>query len=572
MGANLQSSTLSKRIERWWDETQARPSRLRPSRLPVPLRILTVATWIGTTLVLILGFFTNVVEEREIDLLPGELQITFAPIWPFICGLAVGTGALATGFAYKATRTDAPRHHVVLALCTGVVVPLIPALILATSRSWVAAPVAVAWLIATVVVVLQVLVLRRAPQPWVALLIAALIGFTWIPLAYANIRLAAALGATNAPSINELLTLVVAEQPVGALVITISTSAIAVLTAVGVAQAAHGRSSRADVLHNRRLNWRWTALVCLCAIGILALEVSGVWGLSSGYLEGYWRLRGFWSWPHAVIVAAAIAYVAQRSWKEPLEQRGDVAATVVVGFAALAGQLLFIVVLAGFLVLGAVRGEMPMMTLPDRLDLVFTWVAVAALVPLALRASMRGTVGQAVARVGLLYLVPVFAPITVIRLGWDVPVTFWASPVQVVICLAAIACVGTVLGLLGRNTWLAPSVASRLAIIPVLIVAGTAWIPTALAQPLTPYIAVAAALITLLWSMPPVAADVNRHSGVVLTASAQLLVVAAIAAISSIRDELTPDDPTYALLWFSVPLSALLCARVTARRTAQETL
>ena len=97
---------------------------------------------------------------------------------------------------------------------------------------------------------------------------------------------------------------------------------------------------------------------------------------------------------------------------------------------------------------------------------------------------------------------------------------------------------------------------NRLVVIPLLIVLGTAWIPSVIAVPLTPVIAVTAALFALLWAMPPDSGA--AHTGVVLAVSAQLLVVAAAAGIVTVYEDFAADDTTLALLLFAVPLSRMI--------------
>ena len=116
-----------------------------------------------------------------------------------------------------------------------------------------------------------------------------------------------------------------------------------------------------------------------------------------------------------------------------------------------------------------------------------------------------------------------------------VGVAFWSKVPQVAICLVVIGCSAIHFG---RSQFSAEMI-NQLVLIPLPIVSGTSWLPNIIATPLTPIIAVTAALFALLWAMPPTAEDRNEHSGVVLTVSAQLL--------------------------FSVPLSTLLCAKATQR-------
>lgn len=78
--------------------------------------MLTIVTWIGAGFALLLALphgFSRI--DRNYALFDGQLHASFAPLWPLLCGLAVGSGAAVTGFVFRATRKDAPRHHVLLA-------------------------------------------------------------------------------------------------------------------------------------------------------------------------------------------------------------------------------------------------------------------------------------------------------------------------------------------------------------------------------------------------------------------------------------------------------------------------
>lgn len=570
----------SERLRDFWDQARRRPLRLRPSHLPAPLRILAIVTWISAAVTLVFGFTTTLFVPQQHELSDGRtvLPFSYQPLWPLMCGIALGSGVAATGFVIMATRRDAPRHHAVMALCSGVAVPLIPVLLLARNRVWQAIPATAAWLAAAAIIVIALYVRRRAPSPWLGLLLALLVALPWLPVIYFNLRIALAVSGRVPLPPNDLLELLAGNIVAKAFVVSAAISFVAVMTAAGVALAAHSRSSVADRLRRGDASWRVAAIICAIAVALIVAEVSGVAGISSGFYEGYWGLRSLGTWPHAVLVAALIAFVAQRSHRFPLRQRGDIATTLLVGVIAVAGDIVLAGAAVSSLVTGAVTTSFRVYQPAEHLSFVVTWLALAAMVPIAVRPAMRDTIGQWVARVTLLYLVPVFAPITLMQLGGiDVPITFWATPAQVAIVLTVIACVATLVGLTGRRTFLAPGVASRLAIVPLLIVAGTSWLPTFITKPLTAVIAVAAALFTLLWAMPPVAADKMRHSGVVLTVSAQLLLVGAAAAIVTAiaasdfgPSDLSFDDPTYALLVFGVPLTALVCARVTSSDVTDE--
>ncbi|MBP2450557.1 hypothetical protein [Mycolicibacterium lutetiense] len=546
-----------------WQQARHRPARLGPGRIAVPLRILAVLTWLGSVIMLAFGFIPGLFESKNGSLYGGELVFLYSPFWPLLGGLAIGSGAAAAGYVVTATGPDAPRHHAALAWCAGVWVPLIPVLMLAIGRDWQTIPAAVAWLAGAEVVIGCLHVRRRAPRPWVGLVLACLVAAPWIPAIHANLRFGLALNAAKPPPDGELLEMFIADVSTRTYVPGIALAFVGAMATAGVALAAHSRSAVAQQISAHRGGWRLTAIICAVAVGVIVLEVSGVAGVSSGFIEDYWGLGHPWTWPHAVLVAVAIAYVTQRSFRTPLVQRGDVAATLAIGVSALAVHILIAIVLIVNLVADAITGpRADSISPPEGLVLLIAWLGLAALVPIALRERWDGTVGQAVARVGLLFLVPVYIGVLGDQLGYHWPVTFWAKAPQVAICLTIIGCVATIFGLLGRPTPISSEMTNRLVLIPLLIVSGASWLPNVIAVPLTPVIAVTAALFALLWALPAVDRD-EEHAGSVLTVSAQLLLVAAASAIVSCLPDISAGDPTLAMLLFGVPLSVLLCAKVT---------
>jgi hypothetical protein len=559
------TTELQPLARRLWDDARRRPTNLRPTALPLPLRVLAVLTWFGAAVMLAFGFIPGVFDAEEHSLFGGELVFRYTSIWPLLCGIAVGSGIAAVGYLYTATGEDAPRHHTALAWLAGVATPLIPVLIVAIDRTWQIIPAALCWLVAAALVVAALHVRRRAYSPWVGFVLACLVAAPWVPSIVANIRFGLALHATPPMDPNDLLSFLIADVSTPTYVPGIAIAFVAAMATGGVALAAHSRAALAHNVSRHPGGWRVAAVLCGLAVVVIALEVSGVAGVSSGFLEGYWSLGSLSSWPHAILTAAAIAFVTQRSFRSPLLQRGDVATTLAVGVSALAVQIVVAVVMTLNLVANAIGG--PMTTgfgVPGGLELVIMWVALLAVVPVAVLSRFRGTVGQSVARIALLYLVPVYVGVTASQLGFEIYFTFWAKASQVAMCLTVVACIATVLGLLGKQTAIPAEMANRLALIPLLIVSGTSWLPAVVATPLTPIIAVAAALYALLWTLPAASGDAKAHSGVVLTVSAQLLLVAAAAAIVNVYPDVSADDPTLALLFFAVPLSALLCAKVVS--------
>ncbi len=542
-----------------WEQARQRPARLHPATLAGPTRALALLAWVGAAIMLTFGFLPGVFEPQEVSLYGGALRFGYAPIWPLLCGLAIGSGVAAAGYLNTAMHPGAPRHHGALAWCAGIATPLIPVLILAVDRVWQTVPAFLAWLTGTVGVVVCLHLRRRAPAPWVGVLLAAVVAAPWIPAIVANIRFGRALDAA-ARDESHLLHLLVADLPAKTYVPGIALAFIAAMATAGVAMAAHSRAAVAQRISSRG-RWRVSAGICTAAVVLIALEVSGVGGISSGFIDTYWELGDRWTWPHAVVVALAITAVAQRSFRSPLLQRGDVATTLAIGVSTLSGQIVLALTMTTTLIVSAVHGpQTPLITPPPGSHLLITWVALAALVPVAVAARWRDTAGRSVARVSLLFLLPVATGVTVLQLGGHWPVVFWAKAPQVAICLTLIGCLATLFGALGRQRAIGPELVNRLVLIPLLLVSGASWLPSVIATPLTPVIAVTAALFALLWAMP--SDDQGGHTGVVLTVSAQLLLVAAAAALVTVLPDVAGDDTTLAVLLFSVPLSTLLCAKV----------
>lgn len=546
-----------------WLEARRRPGNLRAGSLPAPLRVLAILTWLGAAVMLAFGFIPGLFVPEQFSLFGGELVFKYSPIWPLLCGLAVGSGVAAVGYVYTATGPDAPRHHALLAWCAGIATPLIPILILAADRAWQVFPAAAAWLGAAALVITHLHILRRPTGPWLGVLLTALVAAPWAQSIWANIRFGQALHADTPAPPNELLHPLLDDIGAQTYVPAIALAFVAAMATGGVALAAHSRSAIAHSVSRHRQGWKYSALLCAVAAVIVVLEITEVGGISSGFKQNYWTPGGPGTWPHAILVALAIAYGTRRSFRSALLPRGDVRTTLAVGISALAGQIVIAVVVIVNLANTAITGPTAASIAPPAgLELAIMWLALSTLVPVAVRPSRNGTAGQLVARVGLLYLLPVYVNITLSQLGVTVPVAFWAKPTQVVTCLVVIGCAATILGLAGRPTPIPSELVNRLVLIPLLIVVGTAWIPSVLAVPLTPVIAVTAALYALLWAMPPDSGV--AHTGVVLTVSAQLLLVAAAAGIVTVYQEFSADDTTLALLLFAVPLSTLLCAQVQA--------
>ncbi|MDF2830814.1 MAG: hypothetical protein K0R01_4097, partial [Mycobacterium sp.] len=221
----------------------------------MPLRVLAVITWLGAAVMLAFGFIPGFFAPEQHSLFGGELVFKYSPIWPLLCGLAVGSGVAAVGYVYTATTPNAPRHHALLVWCAGIATPLIPILILTMDRAWQVIPTAAAWLGAAALVIIQLHVRRRPTRPWLGVLLTCLVAAPWVPSIWANIRFGQALHADPPADPNDLLLLLLDDIGTQTYVPGIALAFVAAMATGGVAMAAHSRSAIAHSVSRHRQGW-----------------------------------------------------------------------------------------------------------------------------------------------------------------------------------------------------------------------------------------------------------------------------------------------------------------------------
>ncbi|PRC49807.1 hypothetical protein C6A85_72840, partial [Mycobacterium sp. ITM-2017-0098] len=96
--------------------------------------------------------------------------------------------------------------------------------------------------------------------------------------------------------------------------------------------------------------------LCAAAAIVVALEITEIGSIATGFKQHYWTPGGPGTWPHAILVALAIAYGTRRSFQSALLPRGDVRTTLTVGISALSGQIVIAVVMIVNLVANAITG------------------------------------------------------------------------------------------------------------------------------------------------------------------------------------------------------------------------
>jgi hypothetical protein len=266
------------------------------------------------------------------------------------------------------------------------------------------------------------------------------------------------------------------------------------------------------------------------------------------------------SWLHAALVAGLVVVLAARSVRHPLrrsQERRMTAALAVAGNAELAAGVA--VILAG-MVISAASGDFVAPGIPSVVVAALKFGGVVVITAVALLPAFRGTVARTLALITGAYLVPLTLQ-GLLREGEPDVVGFAATPVQVALLLLAVAVVGVVFPAVRRM--LGSALTVRLAVVPFVAV-HAGWLLPAAWTDLGRIVLVVGVVLALLFLLPPLAADRERHALDLLGASAgQLLaLVVFLLALPSFLDD--PQLVVLGLFWLSVAVVAALTVRTAA--------
>jgi hypothetical protein len=276
------------------------------------------------------------------------------------------------------------------------------------------------------------------------------------------------------------------------------------------------------------------------------------------------------SWLHAAAVAALLVVVAARSVRTPLRRAGErrvTAALAVAGNAHLAAGV--VVILAG-MVLAALIGGFFSPDVPPVVVAALKVLGVVAVTVVALLPPFRGTAARALAIVSGAYLIPLTLNGLLAAAGVTLPpglAGYPASPVQVMLALVAVAVVAAVVPAL-RGA-LGTGLVVRLALVP-LVAVHAGWLLPAAWTEQGRVVFVIGVLLAVLFFLPRLAEDRDRHALDVLVASGgQVLALVVFAlAIPSFFDD--PQVVVLGLFWLSVAVIAALTVRVADEREPQD--
>jgi hypothetical protein len=350
----------------------------------------------------------------------------------------------------------------------------------------------------------------------------------------------------------------------------------ATLVSVG-ALAAAARTAEKRHTHARRLLPPHRATVRTVALVLVAVAVATIarftiaQNLFGDDMAALWTLRSPTSWPHAVLIAALIVVLVERSHRHPLHPAGQATVTwaYVAGSASL--WLLAQVDAAGMAIRTATTGRVAEPW--GLLDIAYEvgLIVVIATGWFLLSGRWANSAGRAMAAVGVAYLVPPLVGIIVEdRTDTQVPAV-WATPAQVVVALIALVAAHLVIGLVTGRSWLQPRAAVRLLVVPALTVQGAALVPEVVQNRAGAILVVLAVTAGLLWSLPPVAADPTRHARVVLTASATAVMALTCYLLVSTGTMPATDVSVWAVLWLALPVSTALACDVRHQASPSRT-
>lgn len=357
---------------------------------------------------------------------------------------------------------------------------------------------------------------------------------------------------------------------------SILVSAVCVSAFYGFSTAGASRASRVRA-HAAR--FRGLPAATVVAAGVVALlllrfTVARTVFDDDGALgdAALWSLRSPESWPLAAAVGGLIVWLAFRSESAPLRESGlgwAVGALTAGGSYAFVATGILSVLFLGNVAFGWQIGGAAEFVSCGPYDCVATAgvLGVVAITPLLFLPRFRGTVGFAVALVGVPFvLAGTIAPLLIAAVP-SLP-TFWATPTEVVLAIVLACVVIVICQWCGRLTSLPVVVLIRLLVYPVVVVHAALLVPAVLGTGLAKPIAMGLVVLSVVLLLPPVSSDRRRQTAVVATASAAAL-FAALGLLTPARSEgWTALAQMSALLMLSIPVTVALVVRTRPRESA----
>lgn len=527
-----------------------RVRRLRPSRLSGPVLTVALLTWVT-----MLGCGAWILFGAR----GGATALDTQWVPRLLVTLGVVAVVMASTLALVLRRSRSSPLTVRIALGLTFLGNLLPARALLADAEWVLSALSAGCAMAALGLAAWAARTGRGLRAVVAAAVAAM---GWI------IPLLVGIGAPSGSSLWMLL--VVTAYPVFLLLATFA-----------VAEAAESRLA-ADQVRSLSADVSIPILLTVLVIKISLLVArftvaKELFGSADGQL---WTLRSWTSWPHAVLVAALFALLAWRSWRRPLNRRGQrlLTAGLTIGAASIPAAVV------ADQVVSALRVTRPLVSVSDALVSVpgtsvplatnewffqtsHWWavgIVIAAGIVMGSMPAFRGSAGRAQSAVAAVYLLP---PVLAIALLEDFPdldlPTIWSSPVQVDVALTAIVACLIVGSLVARRRLAPGTLMVKLLAGLFLAIHAAVALPALLENALTAPLIIGGSAIALFGSLPLPPANVTEHAVNVLRASwrqAAFFVLYVLVLLVGLED--SSRGGVIAVLWLAVPVSFGICLRV----------
>jgi hypothetical protein len=524
----------------------SRIGRVRLDRIPAPYLVWVIACW-ALTLILAVAILLPggtdgiVAQQTGTSDLVGRFTAPLGIRLLIVAACGALAGTLLVGLLVRERLDPQPARRILrevaLAAAGG-----FPVLALAADREWVFAGAAL---------VVLGLAEVAAHRPWVAtttgeVLVALLVVAAWGVLFVAQLTTATAAGGWAWIA-----------------VFGFAAAFAAFGSYYGVARAAESRVGWMRPLFRDDLPPAAVAGVVAAVVVLAVVRLTIARDLFPAPDPQLWSpfTKAPVSWLHAALVAALIVVVAVRSVRRPLShsrERRVTAALAVAGNAHLAAGV--VVILIGMAV-AALSGGFFIPDVPPVAVAALKFGGVVAVTFVALLPPFRRTAARALAIASGAYLVPLTLNGLLGAAGVAVPPGisgFPASPVQVMLALIAAAVVGATVPAVRRM--LGSGLVVRLAVVPIVAVHAGWLLPAAWSEQ-GRVVVVAGVLLAILFFLPPLAEDRERHGLDLLGASAaQVLALVVFAlAIPSFFDD--PQVVVLGLFWLAVAVIAALTVR-----------
>jgi hypothetical protein len=540
-------NSVSSVLSRSGSRLGSRLGRIRPDRIPAPYLAWVLSSWVVALLlagaILLPGGTDGIVAEQTGS--SGIVGIFTAPLGIRLLVVAAGgilTGTLLVALLVREQLRLAPARRVAREVAL-VAAGGFPVLALAADREWVFAGAALVVLGLAELAAHRPSVLSRAGTVLVGLLAAAV----WGVLLVAQLTTTTAAGGWAWIGLFGL-----------------GAAFAAFGSYYGVARAAESRARWLRPLFRDDLNPFVVAGVVAAVVVLVVLRLTVAREVFPSPDPELWSpfAKAPISWLHAAAVGALVVVVAARSVRHPLRRSRERRITAALAVAGNADLALGLAVILVAMVIAAVLGGFVIPEVPPIVVAALKFAGVVAITVVALLPRFRGTAARALAVVSGAYLVPLTLNGLLGAAGVTLPpglAGYPATPVQVLLVLLVVAVAGAIVPAIRRS--FGTGLVVRFALVPVVAV-HAGWLLPAAWSDVGRIVLVGGVLLAVLFFLPPLAEDRDRHALDVLSASGGQVLALAVFALALPSFFNDSQLVVLGLFWLSVAVIAALTVRV----------